>query len=84
MRMAGFDARVFSHTFEAFDLYISKQIKKRMLSKWMPCHKNAVFILVSMHVHCAFKAALSVTFDRLVLEIMFLFFKNTVKLLKFR
>ena len=31
-----------------------------------------------------FKAALSVTFDLLILKIMFLFFKNTVKILKFR
>ena len=54
MRMAGFDACVFSHTFEAFDLYISKQIKKRMLSKWMPCHKNAIFILLSMNVYYSF------------------------------
>ena len=30
------------------------------------------------------KAALSVTFDLLILELMFLFFKNTVKKLKFR
>ena len=30
-----------------------------------------------------FKAASSVTFDFLVLEIKFLFFKNTVKILKF-
>ena len=30
------------------------------------------------------KAALSVTFDLLIFEIMFLFFKNTVKKLKFR
>ena len=32
----------------------------------------------------AFKAAQSVTFDLLILELMFLFFKNTVKKLKFR
>ena len=31
-----------------------------------------------------FKAAYSVTFDLLIFEIMFLFFKNTVKKLKFR
>ena len=31
-----------------------------------------------------FKAAWSVTFDLLIFEIMFLFFKNTVKKLKFR
>ena len=31
-----------------------------------------------------FKAAQSVTFDLLFLEIKFLFFKNTVKILKFR
>ena len=31
-----------------------------------------------------FKAAQSVTFDILIFEIMFLFFKNTVKKLKFR
>ena len=31
-----------------------------------------------------FKAAESVTFDLLILEIKFLFFKNTVKILKFR
>ena len=30
------------------------------------------------------KAAKSVTFDLFILEIMFLFFKNTVKILKFR
>ena len=30
------------------------------------------------------KAAYSVTFDLLILEIMFLFFKNTVEILKFR
>ena len=30
------------------------------------------------------KAAYSVTFDLLIFEIMFLFFKNTVKKLKFR
>ena len=30
------------------------------------------------------KAAYSVTFDSLILEIKFLFFKNTVKILKFR
>ena len=30
------------------------------------------------------KAAFSVTFDLLILEIMFLFFKNTAKNLKFR
>ena len=30
------------------------------------------------------KAAYSVTFDLLILELMFLFFKNTVKKLKFR
>ena len=30
------------------------------------------------------KAALSVTFDLLILKIMFLFYKNTVKILKFR
>ena len=30
------------------------------------------------------KAAYSVTFDLLILKIMFLFFKNTVKILKFR
>ena len=28
----------------------------------------------------SFKAALSVTFDLLILELMFLFFKNTVKI----
>ena len=31
-----------------------------------------------------FKAAQSITFDLLILKIMFLFFKNTVKILKFR
>ena len=31
-----------------------------------------------------FKAAYSVTFDLLIFELMFLFFKNTVKKLKFR
>ena len=31
-----------------------------------------------------FKAALSVTFDLLILELMYLFFKNTVKKLKFK
>ena len=31
-----------------------------------------------------FKAAYSVTFDLLILKIMFLFFKNGVKILKFR
>ena len=30
------------------------------------------------------KAAKSVTFDLLILEIMFLFFMNTIKILKFR
>ena len=35
-------------------------------------------------VDSLFKAALSVTFDLLILEIMFLSFKNTVKKLKFR
>ena len=30
------------------------------------------------------KAAYSVTFDLLILKIMFLFFKNTVKIFKFR
>ena len=30
------------------------------------------------------KAALSLTFDLLILKMMFLFFKNTVKILKFR
>ena len=30
------------------------------------------------------KPALSVTFDLFILEIIFLFFKNTVKILKFR
>ena len=34
--------------------------------------------------HSAVKAALSVTFDIFVLKIMFLFFKNTLKMLKFR
>ena len=33
---------------------------------------------------CLFKAVLSVTFDFLILEIKLLFFKNTVKILKFR
>ena len=33
---------------------------------------------------CMFKAASSVPFDLFILEIMFLFFKNTVKILKFR
>ena len=33
---------------------------------------------------CIFKAAKSVTFDLLILKIMFLFFKNTLKILKFR
>ena len=33
---------------------------------------------------CKLKAALSVTFDLLILKIMFSFFKNTVKILKFR
>ena len=33
---------------------------------------------------CVIKAAQSVTFDLLILKIMFLFFKNTVKILKFR
>ena len=35
-------------------------------------------------LYIAFKAAYSVTFDLLILKIMFLFFKNTVKILKFR
>ena len=33
---------------------------------------------------CAFKAAYSVTFDLQILKLFFLFFKNTVKILKFR
>ena len=57
---------------------------------------TAVFTRLSefYHVHCTikneqkrweipFKAAKSVTFDLLILELMFLFFKNTVKKLKF-
>ena len=32
-----------------------------------------------MLIFCIFKAALSVTFDLLILELMFLYFKNTVK-----
>ena len=36
------------------------------------------------HENAVFKAAYSVTFALFILEIMFLFFKNTVKILKFR
>ena len=39
---------------------------------------NVFFFLLTI------KAAYSVTFDILILEIKFLFFKNTVKILKFR
>ena len=40
---------------------------------------------LSHFVNCQlFKAAESVTFDLLILKIMFLFFKNAVKILKFR
>ena len=38
----------------------------------------------SMRNNLIFKAAYSVTFDLLILKIMFLFFKNAVKILKFR
>ena len=37
-----------------------------------------------MTPYCQVKAAKSVTFDLIILEIKFLFFKNTVKILKFR
>ena len=33
----------------------------------------------SKNSQCDFKAAYSVTFDLIILELMFLFFKNTVK-----
>ena len=35
-------------------------------------------------IHFLLKAAYSVTFDIFILKIMFLFFKNIVKILKFR
>ena len=40
-------------------------------------------LVVLLNVVTLFKAAQSVTFDLLILKIMFLFFKNTVKILKF-
>ena len=45
---------------------------------------NLTIFHVQMIIVCPFKAAQSVTFDLLILEIMLLFFKNTVKKLKFR
>ena len=48
-----------------------------------PCfvlHCGNYILLLYIHL----KAAYSVTFDIFILKIMFLFFKNTVKILKFR
>ena len=48
---------------------------------------SAQFIKIISHynkIGYSIKAAMSVTFDLLILKIMFLFFKNTLKILKFR
>ena len=57
----------------------------------MPGLKNIQVIYVqrmkaalTMQTTLLFKAAQSVTFDIFILKIMFLFFKNTLKILKFR
>ena len=50
------------------------------------CYEYNMIYLFFAHmiIVCPFKAAQSVTFDLLILEIMLLFFKNTFKKLKFR
>ena len=55
---------------------IPKTITRKQTNK-----KATTQHLVMSHM---IKAAYSVTFDLLILKIMFLFFKNTVKILKFR
>ena len=49
-------------------------------------HTRLLFFLLHMEIQRIqkLKAAHSVTFDLLILELLFLFFKNTVKKLKFR
>ena len=60
---------------------IHQAIRTLKFKKGNLCSKK---FIGSILTYSAIKAALSVTFDLFVLEIMFLFFKNTVKILKFR
>ena len=52
------------------------------------CHNKVMskhsLLVAKFEYYRTIKAALSVTFDIFILKIMFLFFKNTVKILKFR
>ena len=77
-------------------LLLIKQIHDHSHFDWMPVGSTKPHSIVTQyHGNCSLalqfsitvlllKAALSVTFDILILEIKFLFFKNTVKILKFR
>ena len=59
---------------------------------WLKIFKNNHWLTNFLHIPLSFychsiayfKAAYSVTFDLFILEIMFQFFKNTVKILEFR
>ena len=54
-----------------------------MNNKKDPQKKHRLWTVVKQNTG-RLKAAESVTFDLLIIEIMFLFFKNTVEILKFR
>ena len=60
----------------------------RCLTTWSTSRLVNVSLVEACHTQsesmCLYKAAKSVTFDLLILEIKFLFFKNAVKILKFR
>ena len=53
-------------------------VSKDTVARWIRQTMNKAAI------NNMFKAAYSVTFDLLILKLFFLFFKNTVKILKFR
>ena len=71
-----------------------KDIEHTAQRKQINCHythqkllgwcQKVIFFSKSDHVIYQIKAAESVTFDLLILDLMFLFFKNIVKELKFR
>ena len=57
---------------------------ENFLGTYSSCGASGLnFSLVLTPVELVLKAAKSVTFDLLILDLMFLFFKNTVKKLKF-
>ena len=71
-----------SYIFAVFIACFKEIMKIDLLSA--PCTHTVLSVCDMLEIYAAFKAAKSVTFDLLILEIKFLLFKNTVKILKFR